>query len=49
MQPDTTMQLATIRQDELLQTATRRRATSADDRPRTRWGRRAHRGQGARS
>jgi hypothetical protein len=49
MQPDTTMQLAAIRQGELLQTATRRRTTSAHYRPRTRWGRRAHREQGVRS
>jgi hypothetical protein len=49
MQPDTTMQLAAIRQDELLQTATRRHTTSSHHRPRTRWGRRAHREQGVRS
>ena len=48
MHPHTTMQLAAIRQDELLRAATRRRATSASRKLRPRWGR-AHREQGARS
>ena len=49
MHPHTTMQLAAIRQDELLRAAaSRRRATSASRKPHTRWGR-AHREQGVRS
>jgi hypothetical protein len=49
MQLDTTMQLAAIRHDELQRAATRRQATSASRRPRTRWGRHSHREQGVRS
>ena len=49
MHLDTTMQLAAIRQDELLRASTRRHATAASRRSRTRWARRNHREQGVRS
>jgi hypothetical protein len=49
MHLDTTIRLASIRQDELRHAASHHRATTTARRPRTRWGRRTHREQGARS
>jgi hypothetical protein len=49
MQPDTTMQLTTIHQDELRRTATHHRRTATSRRLPTRWLRRTTPERGSRS